>query len=88
MVLVEPLFVVELPAVVSAAEEVETVFAAVVVVAPSVSSSFGILVVFLLGTAADLYAAVAVASSCSTEEKSTEKYSSHNNLAVDPQELP
>lgn len=68
MVLVGPLFAVELFAVVSAAELVETVSVAAVV-APSVSSSFEIVGVFLLGTAVDLYAAVAVVFSCSTEVK-------------------
>ena len=68
MVLVEPLFAVELFAAVSVVEVVGTVSVAAVV-ALSVSSSSEILVVFLLGTVVDLYAAVAVVVLCSSEAK-------------------
>ena len=78
MVLVEPLLVVEEVVAESAVVVVDTVVvavaaaaAAVVVVVPSVSSSFEIVVVFPVGTAAGLYVAVAVAFSCSTSNAVT-----------------
>lgn len=59
-------------AAVSVVEVLDTVIVAVAVV---VSFSFEILVVFPLGTVADLYAVVAVVSSCSaSSEQSANKY--------------